>query len=164
MRLSDILAPERLLLDIDRKVTQQAHALRHIAELVAPPSGLAVELVEQLLHEREQLQSTWIGQGLAIPHARAEVAPGQVAAVLLCPHGVPSASDNSTVARIIFGVVGPKGETAQHLRVLARVSRLLRDGSVREELLRSATPGAAFELIVSRDEDQAGSVRGAAGS
>ncbi len=84
---------------------------------------------------------------MAIPHTSVESAPGQAAALILCPQGVPFDSIDGANVNIIFGVVGPKRATGEHLRALARISRLLRDADVRAKLVASESPEGAYKLI-----------------
>ena len=148
MRLCDMLAAERILVDADgSRVHDKKDALHVLASFIAPVVGSDEVSLEQLLIERERLQSTGIGDGVAIPHTSVESAPGQAAALILCPRGVPFDSIDGANVNIIFGVVGPKRATGEHLRALARISRLLRDSDVRAKLVASENPGGAYKLI-----------------
>lgn len=152
MQLSNILPEERIVVDdAGHHVTSKAKAIRMLAELLAPGLDVEPEEVEQLLLEREQLQSTAIGEGVAIPHAAMDNISHRAAALLLCPQGVEFDSLDGEPARIIFGVVGPRQATADHLKVLARISRLLRDGGTRQRLLEVSNPTAARELVLQGD-------------
>jgi PTS system nitrogen regulatory IIA component len=152
MRLCDILSVERILVDADgTSVRNKPDALRLLAELLSPALGIDKAHVEALLLERERLQSTGIGDGVAIPHTAVEEADNQAAALLLCPRGIDFEAIDGASVQIVFGVVGPKRATGEHLRTLARISRLLRDGSTRERLLSSESSAAAFELIQAHD-------------
>jgi PTS system nitrogen regulatory IIA component len=152
MRLSDILAPDRILVDSTGDIVHDKNdAIRLLSELLAPVVGAEQQTVERLLMERERLQSTGIGDGVAIPHTSVESAPGQAAALLLCRRGVPFEAIDGADVRIIFGVVGPKRATGEHLRALARISRLLRDNETRAELVGASDPQAAMGLIEEND-------------
>lgn len=153
MRLCDILSEERILVDSDGGfVRDKSDALRLLAHLISPVLSVEQQRVEQLLTEREQLQSTGIGDGVAVPHTSMQDVTAQAAALLLCPHGVPFNSIDGQPVRIVFGVVGPKAATGEHLKTLARISRLLRNGATRSALADAASPGDAYELIRERDE------------
>lgn len=152
MRLTEILPADRIFVDLDGgAVHDKADALRLLAELLAPAVGVEQQAVEQLLVDRERLQSTGIGDGVAIPHASVDSAPGQAAALLVCPGGVPFDAIDGNDVRIIFGVVGPKRATGEHLRTLARISRLLRDAGTRARLATSESADTAFRLIESQE-------------
>jgi len=155
MRLSDILSAERILVDIDGSVVKtKTDALRRLSELLSPAVGVGVEEVEHLLLEREKLQSTGIGDGVAIPHCALDAAQSQALALLLCPRGVEFEAIDGEPVEIVFGVVGPKRATGEHLRTLARISRLLRDEQTRIRLLASPNAKAAFELIDANESAQ----------
>lgn len=152
MRLSDILAPDRILVDPEGGVVHdKSDAIRLLSQMLAPVVGAEQQTVERLLMERERLQSTGIGDGVAIPHTSVESAPGQAAALLLVRPGIPFEAIDGGDVRIIFGVVGPKRATGEHLRALARISRLLRDNDTRVRLVSSNDAGSAMSLIEEND-------------
>ena len=153
MRLVEILSPDRILVDPGGVIVQsKTDAMRLLSRMLAPTLAAEEELVEQVLDERERLQSTGIGDGVAIPHASLETAPKQTAALLLCPRGVEFDSIDGAPVNIIFGVVGPKRATGEHLRILARISRMLRDPVTRDALLHSEDPDEAFRFIEQKDQ------------
>ena len=152
MRLCEILGVERILVDADgAKVKDKADALRTLARLLAPALALEATHVEALLIERERLQSTGIGEGVAIPHTAVGEAETQAAAVILCRQGIDFEAIDGGKVKIIFGVVGPKRATGEHLRTLARISRLLRDPATREQLLAADSSAQVFDLIQTHD-------------
>lgn len=152
MRLSDILAQERILVDSEGGlVHSKTDALRLLAELLSPVTGAERGHLERLLRDREQLQSTGIGDGVAIPHSSVDSARGQSGALLLCPHGIAFDAVDGAAVHIIFGVVGPTNGTGEHLRALARISRLLRDDATRRRLVSSSSADAAYSLIEAQD-------------
>ena len=159
MILTDILSSDRVrVATSDSSVKSKDDALHALAELLGTahaspgPSGLDFYRV---LTEREGLQSTGIGDGVAIPHGALENLTGQVAALLVCPEGVPFDAIDGHPVYILFAVVGPKRATGEHLKTLARISRLLRDRSFREKLLASADRVQAYGLIRNAEEGRA---------
>jgi PTS system nitrogen regulatory IIA component len=155
MRLSDILNAERILVDVDGSVVKtKSDALHRLSEMLSPAIGVGVDEVEHLLLEREKLQSTGIGDGVAIPHCALDAAQAQALALLLCPRGVEFEAIDGEPVEIVFGVVGPKRATGEHLRTLARISRLLRDEQTRLRLLASPNAGAAYQLIDANESAQ----------
>jgi PTS system nitrogen regulatory IIA component len=107
--------------------------------------------VERVLLEREKLQSTGIGEGVAIPHGALAQLASQVAALLIVPGGIDFAAIDERKVSIIFAVIGPKRATGEHLKTLARVSRLLRNQGFRDRLIASESPQAAFDLIATEE-------------
>ncbi|HLP75428.1 MAG TPA: PTS sugar transporter subunit IIA [Candidatus Paceibacterota bacterium] len=100
------------------------------------------------LHEREQLFSTGIGDGVALPHARnALVGLVDRPVIVFGRHtpGIPYGAVDGAPARLFFLLVAPT--VTQHLGVLARISRLLREPEIRQSLLAAETPAKVLNLI-----------------
>ena len=151
MRLSDIITKDRILVDRDGALPSKAAALHALAGLLGSAVSAPAEEVLALLLEREQLQSTGIGDGVAIPHSALEHADAQAGALLLFPKGIDFDAIDGQPVHIVFGVVGPKRATGEHLRTLARISRLLRDDATRKQLANAASSELAYDLIESHD-------------
>jgi len=152
MRLSDILSEQRILVDVGGTLVRSKDmALVRLGAMLAPAVGVSDLEVHRLLLERENLQSTGIGDGVAIPHASTDDAPGQAAALVVSPSGIEFEAIDGAKVHIIFGVVGPRRATGEHLRTLARISRLLRDPSTRNRLISSVDAATAHQLVVTQD-------------
>jgi PTS system nitrogen regulatory IIA component len=152
MRLVEILAEQRVVLA--RSVPDKPAALDAIARLLAEGAGVGAPAVRAVLEEREALQSTGIGDGVAIPHGFLGEVSAQVAALIVVPDGVPFEAIDGRPARIILGVVGPKkGMHAQveHLRILARVSKVLREPGLRDKIVGADDAATVFTLIKEAD-------------
>src|SRR5688500_4050252 len=105
MQLSQILTEDRIVVDANGgRVTSKPRALKLLAELLAPTIGVEASRIEELLAEREELQSTAIGDGVAIPHTAMDDIGGRAAALLLVPKGLEFAAVDGAPAQIIFGV------------------------------------------------------------
>ena len=100
------------------------------------------------LQEREQLHSTGIGDGVALPHARnALVGLVDRPVMVFGRHsqGVPYSAIDGAPARLFFLLIAPT--VTQHLAILARISRLLRDPKLRRDLLAADSPKKVIALI-----------------
>lgn len=150
MRLTDILSEQRVTTALS--ATSKDEALRALAALFAGEDGvLQPSAVYDVLSERERLASTGIGSGVAIPHGRIASLDSLRAAVAISPEGIPFEAIDGAPVRIVVGVLAPQHHTGDHLRVLARVSRLLRSREVRENLLAAGDAAAAFDIIAKAD-------------
>lgn len=149
MRMEEILSLDRVAVDRDGAVSSKAIALDVVGNLLSRALGTTASTVIDLLIQREQLQSTGIGDGVAIPHAFLDAAPKQTAALLICPSGVDFDAIDSAPVAIILGIVGPKA--AEHLRVLASISRLLGHQETRRKLIAATSAEEAFAVIADRD-------------
>lgn len=152
MRLVEILAEERVA--VAPSLADKSAALGTVARLLAAGTGVASSSVLSVLEEREALQSTGIGDGVAIPHGFLGEMSAQVAALVVVPDGVPFEAIDGRPAKIILGVIGPKkGMHAQveHLRILARVSKVLREPGLREKIVGAEDAAAVFTLLKDAD-------------
>lgn len=148
LRLSQLLSPERINLNLrsaDRE-TVLGELVNQIPELSDQPE--AKQNLLRALHEREQLHSTGIGDGIALPHARNALV-GLVDQPLIVfgrhAQGIPYGAIDAAPARMFFLLIAPT--VTQHLAVLARLSRLLRDPKLRQNLLVAESPQKVIGLI-----------------
>ncbi|MET0595048.1 MAG: PTS sugar transporter subunit IIA [Polyangiaceae bacterium] len=157
MILTDILSSERVRVAArGAGVQSKDEALRALAALLGSGASTPGEAdFYRVLVEREALQSTGIGDGVAIPHGALENLTGQLAALLICPDGVPFDAIDGAPVYILFAVLTPKRATGEHLKTLARISRLLRDISFRQKLLAAADGRQAHGLIRLAEEGRA---------
>jgi PTS system nitrogen regulatory IIA component len=105
------------------------------------------KLFDRLL-ERERLGSTGIGGGIAIPHGRLASVPKPVGLFARLAHPVDFDAIDERPVDIVFLLVTPEGAGADHLKALARVSRLLRDRSLVEKLRATDKAEALYALLV----------------
>jgi PTS system nitrogen regulatory IIA component len=149
MRLSELLTAERVAVrhNGDGYTLDKPAALKTLAQLLANGARAEPQTVERVLTEREQLQSTGIGEGVAIPHGALPQLETQFAALLIVPEGVDFAAIDGLAVNILFAVITPKRATGEHLKTLARVSRLLRNKRFRDRLIAAPDSKAAYDLI-----------------
>src|SRR4051812_9825570 len=146
--VSQLLTPTSINLNL--KSTDRDGVLE---ELVNQISAIAKQpdarqTLLRALHEREQLHSTGIGDGIALPHARnALVGLVDHPIIVFARHsqGIPYGALDNLPARLFFLLIAPT--VTQHLAILARLSRLLRDPKVRQALLSADNPGKVISLI-----------------
>ena len=148
MRLTDLLSPERVgIKHANGREFDKDKAIALLASMFGEHDGVTPEEIERVLLEREALQSTGIGEGVAIPHGALPQLKEQVAALLIVPDGVEFQAIDDAKVSILFGVIGPKRATGEHLKTLARVSRLLRSKEFRARLVGAPSATNVFELI-----------------
>jgi nitrogen PTS system EIIA component len=152
MQLTDLLTADRVAIErVPASDYTKANALTALSKLLAGGTRLPADAIERVLVEREQLQSTGIGEGVAIPHGAMAQLENQCAALLIVPNGVEFQAIDGDKVTLLFAVIGPKRATGEHLKTLARVSRLLRNKSFRERLIAAPSAGVAFDLIASEE-------------
>ena len=132
----------------DLEATDAAGVLRELAARLAErgpvrdPEGLY-----QRLWEREQLGSTAIGNGVAIPHCKLDHLERVLVAVAVAPHGVDFGAGDGKPVRLFFAVVSPSRAPAEHLQSLAAISRWVKSGGDVEGLIAGHDPEAIYRTI-----------------
>jgi mannitol/fructose-specific phosphotransferase system IIA component (Ntr-type) len=146
--LSQLLSPACINLNLknaDREAVL-SELVDQIPELGDQPE--ARQTLLRALREREQLHSTGIGDGIALPHARNALV-GLVEQPLMVfgrhAQGIPYDSVDATPARLFFLIIAPT--VTQHLSILARLGRVVRDSRLRQNLLLADRPEKVISLI-----------------
>ncbi len=154
MKILDILTSESLIAPALAGADKTA-VLRELAEHLAmqrPDDGIAAAQLVEVLWERERLGSTAIGDGIAIPHGKLPGLTGVLGAFGRHAQGVDFESLDGSPTHLFFLLVAPEDSVGQHLKALARVSRLLKDRAFRERLIGADGRAELFRLI--REEDE----------
>jgi PTS system nitrogen regulatory IIA component len=135
--------------------TTKRQALAVMADIAARRLGREPQEVLEALVEREQQGSTGVGQGVAVPHARLEGLDRMVGVFVKLENPVPFDAVDDRPVDLLFGLFAPKAAGVDHLRALARVSRLLRQGELREQLRQARTVDAVYALLAREAEPNA---------
>ncbi len=151
MRIVDIL-PETLVVPSLRGRTKDEVLHELAAALAAANSGVDAARLVDVLRERERLGSTAIGDGIAIPHGKWPGLQSVVAVFGRHPAGVDFDSLDGRPTHLFFLLVAPEDAVGQHLKALARVSRLLKDAAFRQALVTTADPQQLYACIRQEDE------------
>lgn len=107
--------------------------------------------LSKVLIEREQLASTAIGEGVAIPHGKLSSVGEIVACLGRAPAGVEFDSMDGQPTYLFFVLVAPESSTGAHLKALARISRVFKDPEFRKRLLAAPDAEAMYQVV--SDED-----------
>jgi PTS system nitrogen regulatory IIA component len=150
MRIEDILAPELVVPALT--ATTKAGVLDELASVVAAqhPEIDRTRLLEAL-DERERLNTTALGEGVAIPHGKLPGLRRVFAAFGRSPTGVDFQSLDGKPTHLFFLLVAPEESAGAHLKALARISRLLKDEGFRSRLREAPDAEALYRTI--REED-----------
>jgi mannitol/fructose-specific phosphotransferase system IIA component (Ntr-type) len=144
--LSELLSADRVKVPLDSRT--KVDVLRELVGLVANGRSAAdEESVLASVREREQVLSTGIGQGIAIPHGKTP----HVDQLVLAAGGSPVPIDFDALdgqpVRLFFLLVGPESASGAHVKALSRISRLLRREQLRSDLLAAKSPEAFLEMV-----------------
>ena len=150
MTITDILTVDRVLPELEG--SSKDAVLEQLANLLAgPATGTDAAKLVTVLRERERLNSTAIGEGIAIPHGRLSGIRNVVAGFARSSKGVDFDSVDRQPTHLFFVLVAPDDAAAMHLKALARISRLLKDKDFRARLLSIGSSQALYDAIVGED-------------
>jgi len=150
MTLADHLTPADIRLDLEGQTKDQV--LRELVALVSREGRIREpEKLLSVLLERESLGSTGIGHGVAIPHGRSAELDAAKVVLGRTRQDVDFDSIDGQPTRLFFLLVAPENNSNEHLHLLSRIARLMREASTRQSLLDAPTPQAALDLIRSHD-------------
>lgn len=108
--------------------------------------------VLDVLLERERISTTAIGEGVAIPHGKLAGVEQVLGVFARCPEGVDFESLDGAPTHLFFALIAPQNAAADHLKALARISRLLKDEGFRRRLMAAQTQQELYTIIAEEDE------------
>ena len=151
MKLLDMLKKEAIVADL--KATDKMGV---IEELIAPIAQLThtdQNILIKGIMSRERLGSTGIGNGIGIPHGKLKGLPSLVMGFGLSRKGVDFESIDGKRTYIFFLLLAPEEAAGLHLKLLARISRLLKNDLFRQALINARNADEVYTVIQSSDED-----------
>jgi PTS system nitrogen regulatory IIA component len=149
--LSDFLSPKRVKVPLEN--TEKGALLKELVALLVNAERLQRDEEEILraVVSREEVLSTGIGDGVALPHAKCEAVPDLVIAAGVSAEPVDFDSLDGRPVRLFFLLLAPERAMGVHIKALSRISRLLRQESLRQRLL-GAADATEFVRIVQEAE------------
>ncbi|MDH3212078.1 MAG: PTS sugar transporter subunit IIA [Myxococcales bacterium] len=150
MKIMDILARDAVILNLGVGTKREALIEMSAALAKVEPQIEADRLLEVLL-EREALQSTGIGEGVAIPHGKMAGLDRLVASFARSPEGIDFESIDGQPTHHLFLLVVPEHSGGQYLKALARISRFFRDAAFRQQLVDAETLDDVVRAIEEED-------------
>ena len=150
MKLVDFVHEDLVLADL--VATEKGAVIDEIAACIAAhvPS-LDAAAVARILKDREQLASTAVGDGVAIPHGKLEAAGALQGCVARSVAGVDFASHDGKPTHLFVVLVAPENSTGVHLKALARIRRLFKDADVRARLMAAPDAPAMYAALIEED-------------
>jgi len=151
MKILDVLTPEAIVPDLQAR--DKKSALEELAAPVARLADVSAEEMVRVLMERERLGSTGIGGGIGIPHGKMKDLDSLHLGIGLSRQGIDFESIDNKPAHIFFLLVTPENSTGLHLKLLARISRILKNEPFKEKLASAADRDEIYEAIRKEDEE-----------
>jgi len=153
MKLSDFVVREAIL--VDMQATGKEEAIREIVRSLNEAGRLPsadLESVARAILGREELGSTGIGQGVAVPHTRHPTVDRLIGTVALSKHGVDFAALDGEPVDIFFLLISPPNQPGDHLRALENISRHLKDERFVSFLRQAKSRDHVVDLLEEADQ------------
>lgn len=151
MKISDILKIDAIIADL--KAKNKPEVIRELSGAVAPVAGAEAQDVAVVLLERENLGSTGIGGGIAIPHGKLDTVKSIAVGFGRSIKGIEFDSLDNRPVHLFFLLLTPEHSTGGHLKVLAQISKRLKMDQFKERLLSAGSTEQIHQVIVENDEE-----------
>jgi len=151
MKILDVLQKESIISDL--KSQDKKGILEELVAPIASITGVNHKDLVRVLMDREQLGSTGIGGGIGIPHGKLKQLESLALGFGLSRKGVDFESMDNQPTHIFFLLVTPENSTGLHLKMLARVSRILKHDQFKAKLLSAANTDEIFSIIKEEDDE-----------
>ena len=145
MEITDILSPQAVFLRL--RATNKKKLVAELAACAGTVASLDEGKVFETLWEREKLNSTGVGHGVAIPHARLPKLERIIGLFERLDEPIDFESIDETPVDLVFALLTPADAGADHLKALARVSRLMRNSAVCEKLRAANDRAQLYALL-----------------
>ena len=150
MKISEILKKEHIIEELNS--CDKTNVLDELSSFLEDEREItSKENLLSALIEREKLGSTGIGENVAIPHAKISEIDKIITVFGRSKNGVEFESLDQKPVNFIFLVIAPENSTGQHLKALARISRLFKNPSLRESVLRTNEVDQIYSILVDED-------------
>jgi nitrogen PTS system EIIA component len=150
MKVVDFLAPDAIIASLSGNT--KGEVLAELSAFLAQHQpGVDAKVLQQVLEEREQLATTAIGDGIAIPHGKLDTVDRLVGTLGRSVPGLNCDSIDGKPTHLLFMLVAPTNSAGVHLKALARLSKLFRDANFRQKLLEAPDSATMYQTIVEED-------------
>ena len=151
VKITDYITED--LIDLDLKSKNRESILVELSKLLERSKNILVEDndIYKALVDREKLGSTGIGKGVAIPHAKTESAKELTVAFCISTKGIDFNSMDDEEVHIFFVFASPNKDSQIYLKVLARISRLIREENFRQNLMDCKTAKEVISCIAEKE-------------
>jgi fructose-specific phosphotransferase system IIA component len=150
-KITDYLSVDRISLDLKAKTKKEV--LLELSQLLGSSDSIEdYKIIEEALIDREKIGSTGIGKGVAIPHAKTDHATRLTIAFARSNNGVNFESIDEKDVKLFFVFASPLSDSGVYLKILARVSRLIRNEEFRNKLLKAKSNEEILDIINSEEE------------
>ena len=151
MKISELLDKNSIIANLES--TEKAGVIQELSSAVQAVTNANADEIAHVLMGREELGSTGIGGGIAIPHGKLGQVEDIVVGFGLSTKGVEYDSLDNKPVHIFFVLLTSENSTGGHLRVLAQISKMLKMDQFRQGLLEASSVDEIYDIIEEHDED-----------
>jgi nitrogen PTS system EIIA component len=151
MKISQFLNKDSIIADLKAKDKQSV--IDELALTISKSAKISAKQISAILMEREELGSTGIGGGIAIPHGKLELTQSIIIGFGLSPEGIEYESLDNKPVHIFFLLLTSENSTGGHLKVLAQISKLLKTDDFKKGLMAARSVDDIYEIIMDKDEE-----------
>lgn len=151
MKIRDFLKVDSISVDLQGKSKKEV--IKELVQLLSKSKKIKdIDKMVKILMDREELGSTGIGQGIAIPHGKSDAVSEISAAFGISKKGINYEALDGEPVNLIFLLMAPHDSAGVHLKALAKISRLLKDKFFRQALRESKSSEEVMKIIKEEDE------------
>jgi len=150
MRLCDVLKKEHIQIPV--QANERDLAIKELIALMSEKVNDFDQAYNAVL-EREKIMTTGVGNAIAIPHCKHQSCPDFTVALGICTEEIDFFSIDNKKVKLIFVLLGPENNPGIHIKLLSRISRLMSNKEIREQLISCTSADQAFQLIQEEEEN-----------
>lgn len=144
---------DKILIKPELTSTSKEEVLKELAHLITwKYKNLPPEVIESALKEREKMDSTGIEEGIAIPHAKLDGIDKLTIAVGCSKKGINFNAHDNKPTHLFFAFLAPTNATGEHMKVLARLAKLLTTHGLKEKLLEAKNIDTIYRELIAADK------------
>ena len=150
MKLTEILNLDKIIIDF--KGSTKEEIINEMIDMFKGDERVTdIESIRTVVLEREKIMSTGVGSGFAIPHGKTNMVTEMVAGFGLLKNPIDFEALDGEPVNLIFMLIGQEDSVGQHIKMLSRISRIMNQESVRDNLANASTTEEIFQIFEEED-------------
>ena len=145
MEIADFITPEAIYTNV--KAQDKYDVIKELSDKMAQVYNLDVKKIHTLLVAREELSSTAVDGGIAIPHARCSSIDRVYGFLAITEKGIDFDSPDGLKTKIFFVLISPENNSGLHLMALAKISRLFQDEKLKTKIISTKDSKQIFNIL-----------------
>ncbi|HOP50151.1 MAG TPA: PTS sugar transporter subunit IIA [Ignavibacteriales bacterium] len=152
MKLTEIISKEHMVANLEAK--DKEDLITKLVELLKDdPNILDLEQAKNDVFERENILSTGVGKGFALPHAKSSAVKGIVAAFCTVKEAIDYGALDSEPVNMALLLLGPTEQSSLHIKILSRISRMISNEEFKKKILEQTTSEDLFNCFIEEEKN-----------